>query len=483
MKVQSVKFTCVFLAVLGISALISDPLYAHSFGERYDLPLPLSMYLTSAAIVVLISFIIAAVFLRQSKLVNLSPSIQLSWFLPPGSISRKITKVIVQVLGVALFFLTLLTAYFGDNETFNNFSPTFVWVIWWVGFTFIVALIANVWPIVNPWRTLALWSRVFKVEKRRLYPEKLGAWPVVITFLIFAWLELIAEGPEIPNTLFWLILIYSLYTWIGMAIFGINNWLQNADLFSHFFNLFGRFSLFNLESNNITLRVPGSGLAHDKPLHFSETFFVILLLSTVSFDGILETPLWKDLLSYISENQLIRPLLIELQASGVDIIILTKSLALLIMPCLLLVVFLMFCYLSVKAGRSKMQLTVAAGHYVLSLVPIALAYHIAHYIFYLMIAGQQIIPLASDPFGYGWDIFGTQNYAIDIGMINVKTVWFISIYAIIIGHVIGVVLAHYSAIKIYQNHKQTLMSQIPLLLLMIAYTMLSLWILSQPIVE
>ncbi|MHC9511466.1 hypothetical protein [Kangiella sp. M94] len=432
---------------------------------------------------VLVSFIIAAVFLRQSKLANLSPSFELSWLLPRGSTSRKITKLIFQIIGVALFFLTLITAYFGDNDTFNNFSPTFVWVIWWVGFTFIVALVANVWPILNPWRTLALWSHLFSVENRRPYPSKLAAWPVVISFLIFAWLELIAQGPEIPGTLFWLILIYSLYTWIGMAIFGIKNWLRHADLFSHFFNLFGRFSLFNLESNNIRIRIPGSGLTHDRPLHFSETVFVILLLSTVSFDGILETPLWKDLLNFIAENQLIRPLLIDLQSSGINIIILIKSLALIVMPCLLLIVLIFFCYLSVKAGRRKMQLTVAAGHYVLSLVPIALAYHIAHYIFYLMIAGQQIIPLASDPLGYGWDIFGTKNYAIDIGVINAKTVWFISIYAIIIGHIIGVVLAHYSAIKIYQNHKQTLMSQIPLLFLMIGYTMLSLWILSQPIVE
>lgn len=475
----------IYAATLTIvySHLIANTAQAHSFGERYDLPLPLSMYLTSAAVVVLVSFIIAAFFLRQSKLTNLSPYIELKQFLPHGSLSRKITSGILQIVGVLLFCLTLVTAYYGDNNTFNNFSPTFVWVIWWVGFTFIVALVTNLWPALNPWRTLALWSHLFNVESRRLYPAKLGAWPVVVTFIIFAWLELIAQGPEIPRVLFWLILIYSAYTWLGMAIFGINNWLRHGDLFSHFFNLFGRFALFNVKSDKVQLRIPGSGLTHDKPLHFSETFFVVLLLSTVSFDGILETPLWKDLLNFIAENQLIRPLLIDLQASGIDIIMLIKSLALIIVPCLLLSVFLMFCYLSMKAGGKKMPLAESAGHYVLSLVPIALAYHIAHYIFYLMIAGQQIIPLLSDPFGYGWDIFGTKNYAFDIGAINAKTVWFISIYAIIIGHIIAVVLAHYSALKIYQNHKQTLTSQIPMLILMIAYTMLSLWILSQPIVE
>ncbi|WP_223668681.1 hypothetical protein [Kangiella shandongensis] len=483
MRRLGIKSICTLLLAIAYSHLIFNTVQAHSFGERYDLPLPLSMYLTSAAVVVLVSFVITAVFLRQSRLANLSPYIELKSFLPRGSLSRKIITSILQLIGVTLFALTLVTAYVGDNNTFNNFSPTFVWIIWWVGFTFIVALVGNFWPALNPWRTLALWSHLFKVKSHRPYPEKLGAWPVVIIFIIFAWLELIAQGPETPKVLFWLITIYSFYTWLGMAIFGINNWLRHGDVFSHFFNLFGRFALFNVKSDKVQLRLPGSGLTHDKPLHFSETFFVVLLLSTVSFDGILETPLWKNLLDFIAENQLIRPLLIDLQGNGIDIITLIKSLALLIVPCLLLSVFLIFCYLSVKTGGKKMSLTEAAGHYVLSLVPIALAYHIAHYIFYLMIAGQQIIPLLSDPFGYGWDIFGTKNYTMDIGVINAKTVWFISIYAIIIGHIIAVVLAHYSAIKIYQNHKQTLMSQIPMLILMIAYTMLSLWILSQPIVE
>ncbi|WP_169816851.1 hypothetical protein [Kangiella sediminilitoris] len=441
------------------------------------------MYLTSAAVVVFVSFVIAALFIRQSARTKLSPRTELKWLLPRGSLSRKITKYILQLMGVFLFAVTLITAYFGKNNTFENFSPTFVWVIWWVGLTFIVALVANLWPALNPWRTLALWSHFFDKDTRRPYPKQLGAWPVVIAFIIFAWLELIAQGPETPQVLFWLILMYSFYSWLGMAIFGVGNWLRHGDLFTHFYKLFGRFSLLNTESNKVQLRLPGAGLTHDKPLHLSETCFVVLLLSTVSFDGILETPLWKDLLNFIAENQLLRPLLIELQASGIDIIMLVKSLALLTLPCVLLGVFLLFCFISVKAGGERMPLSIAAGHYVLSLVPIALAYHIAHYIFYLMIAGQQIIPLISDPFGYGWDIFGTANYAMDIGVINAKTVWFISIYAIIIGHVIAVVLAHYSAIKIYQNHKQTLMSQIPMLFLMIGYTMLSLWILSQPIVE
>jgi len=97
--------------------------------------------------------------------------------------------------------------------------------------------------------------------------------------------------------------------------------------------------------------------------------------------------------------------------------------------------------------------------------------------------GQYIIPLISDPFGYGWDLFGTKLYFINIGIINARWVWIISVIAIVVGHIFAVFLAHVMAQRVFRDPQLVLRSQIPLLILMVGYTMVSLWILAQPIVE
>jgi hypothetical protein len=123
------------------------------------------------------------------------------------------------------------------------------------------------------------------------------------------------------------------------------------------------------------------------------------------------------------------------------------------------------------------------GYFVLSLVPIAIAYHLSHYLSYLLIAGQYIIPLTSDPFGLGWDLFGTAAYRIDIGIVNAKLIWYVAVTAIVTGHALAVYIAHVMAMRVFPDRNAALRSQIPMLVLMVAYTMISLWILSQPIVN
>jgi hypothetical protein len=120
---------------------------------------------------------------------------------------------------------------------------------------------------------------------------------------------------------------------------------------------------------------------------------------------------------------------------------------------------------------------------VFSLIPIALAYNLAHFLSFLLIQGQLIIPLASDPFGAGWDLFGTADYVINIGVINARFVWFFSVAVIVAGHVIAVYLAHVQAMQLFSNRSLVIKSQLPMLGLMVLYTVVSLWIVSRPIVE
>jgi hypothetical protein len=120
---------------------------------------------------------------------------------------------------------------------------------------------------------------------------------------------------------------------------------------------------------------------------------------------------------------------------------------------------------------------------VLSLVPIAIAYHLAHYLTYLLIQGQLVIRLASDPFGFGWNLFGTARYRPDIGIVGARFAWYTAVGAIVPGHILAVYVAHVVALREYATRRAALRSQLPMLVLMVGYTRVSLWIIAQPIVE
>jgi hypothetical protein len=101
----------------------------------------------------------------------------------------------------------------------------------------------------------------------------------------------------------------------------------------------------------------------------------------------------------------------------------------------------------------------------------------------LLLAGQLVIPLASDPLGLGWDLFGTTLYRIDVGILSPRAIWYTAVLVIVAGHALAVHLAHLTALRAFGDRGRALRSQYPMLVLMVTYTMLSLWILAQPVTD
>ena len=151
-------------------------------------------------------------------------------------------------------------------------------------------------------------------------------------------------------------------------------------------------------------------------------------------------------------------------------------------PLLFLGLYVGTCALMAAASGRGPAVEELARAFVYSLIPIALAYHLAHFLSFLLVQGQAVIPLASDPFGFGWDILGTADYRLNLEIISAKAVWFISLIAIVLGHVISVYLAHVISLRRASNPSDALRGQVPMLALMIVYTATSLWIIAQPIV-
>jgi hypothetical protein len=298
-----------------------------------------------------------------------------------------------------------------------------------------------------------------------------------VLFLLFAWLELVAPGRDVPRNIAIAILTYSAYTWIGFAIFGRDTWLKNGEVFTVAFALFGRFAPLNFTHDGrwrVSLRPFATGLLTRSPLESSMIAFSLLMLGTVTVDGFMETPLWAEVVERVFAS------LGSVHAN--PWMYMAMQTALLIAGPLTLA-GLYLTVIALMARISGLKPANLSGLFVLSLIPIAIAYHLSHYFLLFAVAGQFIIPLASDPFGYGWDLFGTRLYLIDIGVVDAKSIWYLSVIAIVTGHVIAVWVGHVTASSVFRGSRAAGRSQYPMLVLMVCYTMMSLWILAQPIVE
>jgi hypothetical protein len=443
---------------------------------------PLSLYLFGAAAAVALSFVVLGLFIRRTH----PPRERIQYALPAGVVQNTIGHpailLVLRVLTLGLFLLAVLAGLIGAQNPYRNIAPTLVWVVWWVGFAYVQAFLGDVWSLINPWRTAWdaaqwLWRRLGGGKELSLglpYPARLGVWPACLLLLAFAWIELVYPHAASPAHIAWLAIGYSVLTWAGMLTFGRGEWLAHGEVFSLVFGTLARFAPTEARGGGLALRPFGAGLIDAAPASTSMMAFVLLLLATVLYDGLIGTGEWA-----ILEEALI-PLL-----GGPDG---TTTMAIRTAGLVALWLLFLAAYLGVSAAMSAMaggrpgRLEMARG-FAFTLVPIAIGYHVAHYLVFLLVQGQYIIPLLSDPFGLGWNLLGTAGYRVDIGLVGARFSWYATVAAIVTGHVAAVYLAHVKAMGLLPAVGAALRSQVPLTALMVVYTFFGLSIAAQPIVE
>lgn len=458
---------------LSVPALVA----AHGFGQRIDLPVPLYLYLFGGGAIVALSFILLGLLPgRLSEALHEYPRLNLSqsrWF------QRVSSPVIVQpirLLFVAILLISVWSGLFGDQNPAFNSLPTVVWILFAIGVAFFSALIGNIWAVVNPFASLYeygenLLRKVGVTWTSEPMPATWGVWPAILLFFAFRWIENVSLVSSVPDTLAMFILAYAFITFVGMGMFGKDEWLERGDPFSVFFSFLSRFSITEVREDgagrNVYLRPPAVGLLNQSA-STSQMLFVLLMLSSVAADSVLTTPLFQNLFS----------VLLSLGFPWFFV----GTMGLLGLYLAFCAVYYGFSFLTKAFSGDSSTLLEVARRFIFSLLPISIAYEFAHYMSILVIDGQRALYLISDPFGWGWNIFGTAGYEISYTALNLKVLWNVQVGLIIIGHVIAVLIAHGIAERYFKDSRKALISQYPMLLLMIFYSCLSLWIMAQPII-
>jgi hypothetical protein len=442
---------------------------AHAFGKLYNLPVPFWMYLYAAASAMLISFLVIGYFLNTRKSFTY-PALTIG----KVSFSSNLVKVF-QIISVILFLLTITSGLIGENSSYTNFNMTFFWIYFVLGLTYLIALTGNIYSVLNPWKILVEWFEKFTnitLKERTGYPKSLGYYPALLFYFLFIFTELFIRPG--PYSLSLILIQYTVLNFIGVILIGKEKWFKYCEFFSIFFNLIGKISPFEKSGGKLKIRPPFVGLLKEKADHFSLLLFILFMLSSTAFDGFKITIVW-----YANYWAKLAGTLNSILGTGAYDTF--QKVNLFISPFVFLLIYFVLIYFAKIITRSKLSVNNLMLSFALSLLPIAFVYHAAHYYNLILSSGQDMIRIISDPFGFGWNLFGTASYVTDLSIIDAGVTWHVQVALILTGHIAAVFLAHIKALEIFPTHKKALLSQLPMLILMVAFTAIGLWILAQPI--
>ncbi len=460
------------ISAVGVASLVGPgSAQAHGIVGRADLPVPVWLFSWAAAIVLVVSFVALSVLWTRPQL---QKERRVRLFDLPA-----LLPWLASLLGLFVFIAVVYSGFAGTQVWSANLSPTFIYVIFWIGVPLTSVLLGNIFATLSPWRSTA---RAVRWAARRVapdafarpplrYPERLGQWPAAGVLIGFAWLELVYVARDSPSTLAALSLGYFLVMLVGMLAFGIDGWGERADGFGAYFGLLGRMApLCRGEDGVVYLRRPLSGLTQ-MPILPGTVVLICSVIGTTTFDGFSNDVVWRKLEPHLQSL-----------FSGVgfhETVAIEFAFTVGLLLCVALILGIYAIGIrgvhSVSRRYGEAELKASFAH---TLVPIGFAYVLAHYFSLLIWQGQAIWSLASDPLGNGANLFGSSGYHIDYNVISFAAIWYVQVAALVIGHVGGLTLAHDRALAIYRNPQEAVRSQYWMLTVMVAFTSFGLWLIS-----
>ena len=488
------------------------------------------LYYSSIVIVMLVSFAVLQVSRRREDAFVQGPRFDLTRFGPFKFFwqSRGV-QAAIQLSIVFLFLLIIFSSFYGNQMPGENIAPILTWNIWWIGLIFLILFAGKMWCYACPWDAMTSWLRRLSFLKIKEETFNLGwKWPrflkniylATIFFVVLTWLELgyhVTLSPQATGTLG--LIMFGL-VFIPGLLFEKKSFCRYGCLIGRVSGLYAMFSPVEVRSKSpevckdcktadcytgngsgypcptgqylktmntntyctmcgeclrtckydnvaFNIRPFASDLVSTPKPRKDEAYLALILFSLTAFHGLTMTPSWKSIVREIQVTINIG----ELFAFSIGMA------ACLALPILVYAAFVALSgVFSADADRTIGNLFVK---YAYGLIPIALFYHIAHNVEHFFMESQKLAVLISDPFGYNWDLFGTANLQLT-PILSLGTVWYLQVGLIIVGHVFGIYVSHKQASQIFDGRKVAIRSQIPMVFVMVLFSVLSLWLVKQP---
>ncbi len=463
---RTLALACAFLLLAAGSPAAAS---AHGVSGLASLPVPAWLFAWAAAAVLVVSFILLSLLWSTPQLEGGRERRLCRW---PSALG-----VPVGIVGLALFALLVYAGYEGSQIYTDNIDPTFIYVIFWVGVPIASVLFGDWFRAFSPWLAFARGIRWLGARARLswraplAYPRWLGRWPAVAGLVAFGWLELVYHDKDVPSTLASLSLAYFALMVLGMAAFGVEAWSERADAFGGYFSLLARLSPLHVTDGALRLRRPLAGVT-SLPDEAGTVALVLAIIGITTFDGASNGVAWTTLQPHVQSF-----FSGTLGFAGKPADELADSIGLLISLAFVAAIYRLGV-LGMRSVSSRFGAARLSRSFAHTLVPIAVAYVLAHYFSLLIWQGQAIGYLASNPLGEGTDYFGTAGWHINYQVLSINAIWYVQVLALVIGHVCGLALAHERALVMYRSVTEAVRSQYWMLVVMVGFTSLGLWLLS-----
>jgi polyferredoxin len=441
-------------------------------------------------------------------------------------IKLKSFPLIIQSVSIFLFLLIIFAGLFGSQRT--NIAPALTWNIWWSLLIFFILGFGSLFCSVCPWEGIAalVTSLSFRSRHRKVgfdfkWPKGLrNIYPALILFIILTWLELGLVITYSPSMTAILALIFVVMAVLVALMFERRAFCRYVCLVGRIQGLYSLFSPVEVRSNSadvcrtcktqdcyrgneqdtgcpthlypavlkessfctlcteciracphdnlqINARPLAVDLSNKVRFHWDEAIMAVVLLALTSFHGLTMTPVWIRMTDLLRVNT----------GLGAKAVFSVLMVLMIVAPVLLFwLAALVSRQLTAETGVSTAKLFKAFAY---SIIPIALFYHVAHNGMHFFMEAQNIVPLLSDPFGWGWDLFGTAGKRY-LPLLTLKTIWWLQIVLIVIGHLYGVIISDRIARKLFQDPKWIKRGLVPLIVTMILYSSFSVWLIAQP---
>ncbi len=432
--------------------LAQASLLAHGIGSRGDLPLPFWQFAWASSVAIAVSFFAVGEWWSKPKLAEAESGKSLAWTQTP----TRIGELLIRAGSLTLFAVTLLAALFGSTDKSENIAPVAVFVALWVVVQGLVCFFGNFWTAISPFETIGLaFDRIRSTNGAKA--PSWTHWMAPVAAAAFLFMELIHPDGAEPRNIGIAMAIYVVITMAGVWKWG-REWLGDAELFAVHFGLMSAMAPLARDSHGaIRLRMPLSGLAK-LDIGRVGTATLLVVLGGVTFDGLGESELFRDLIGRQSGwteawYRLAGIVVVTAAVSGLYLVSI-RSMARI-------------------TGQSR---PILANLFAPSLVPILFGYTIAHYLQLAFDEMQNFVFRLSDPFGQGWDLFGGADGVVNFNLVSVDAVAWCQALAVVIGHIAGILVAHDRAVGLF-DRLDALRSQFVMLFVMVLYSILGLWLL------